>query len=297
MNKLPKISIVTPSYNQGQFIEDTILSVLGQNYPNLEYIIIDGNSTDNTVEIIKKYSERLTYWVSEPDSGQAEAINRGFEKSTGDILLWLNSDDMFMPNVLQFIADCVLQNGDGIYFGNTIHFREEKALTCNGSDVVGDYRNYGIEEIDFIEQPSSFWTKDVWKEVGKLKEDIHFVFDWEWFVRAKRANIRFFPLGKTLSLYRIHNTHKTGVGGEKRQKEILAMYKQYNPPFASLYELLVCEGNLKSSIGFRFLLAFHIIYCKIKNTSVSHGSKLKFLKPKKYKDYTIQDIDVVCQVF
>src|SRR5687768_13083798 len=102
----PKISIITPSYNQGRFIEETILSVINQNYPNLEYIIIDGGSTDNTVEIIRKYEQHLAYWVSEKDGGQSEAINKGFKKATGDIVCWINSDDFFMPGALSKVADC-----------------------------------------------------------------------------------------------------------------------------------------------------------------------------------------------
>ncbi|WP_461485736.1 glycosyltransferase family 2 protein, partial [Pedobacter sp.] len=101
----PKISIVTPSYNQGQYIEETILSILNQNYPNLEYIIIDGGSTDHTVEIIKKYEDRITYWVSEKDNGQSHAINKGFEKATGEIFAYLNSDDCYYPNTFWEIAN------------------------------------------------------------------------------------------------------------------------------------------------------------------------------------------------
>ena len=106
----PKIAIVTPSYNQAQFLERTILSVLNQNYPNLEYIIIDGGSTDGSVEIIKKYERYLSYWVSEKENVQADAINKGFQKSTGQILAWLNSDDLYLPNTLVKIMNIFLRN-------------------------------------------------------------------------------------------------------------------------------------------------------------------------------------------
>ena len=294
MNNYPKISVVTPSYNQGQFIEDTILSVLGQNYPNLEYIIMDGNSTDNTVEIIKKYSGQLFYWVSEPDSGQAEAINKGFEKSTGDILLWLNSDDMLMPNVLSYIAECVSRQGDGIYFGNAVHYQEADAgVTTRGSNVVGVCKQYTLEELDFVTQPSSFWTRNVWNQIGKLTENSHFVFDWEWFLRAKHAQINFYPLAKPISLYRIHETHKTGVGGEKRQQEIANLYKQYNKRLFLLYELILQEPDLKKSLPNKILLFMQSIYCKIKRIEPTYGFQLKLVKPIKYKEYSARDIDIV----
>src|SRR5712672_634542 len=101
----PKISLVTPSFNQGSFLEETIRSVLDQNYPNLEYVVIDGGSTDGSVEIIKKYERRLTWWISAPDGGQYEAINKGFARTTGEIMAWLNADDKYLPWTLSVVGD------------------------------------------------------------------------------------------------------------------------------------------------------------------------------------------------
>ena len=112
MARYPKISIITPSYNQGQFLEQTILSILSQDYPNLEYIIMDGGSSDNSVEIIRKHEDNLTYWVSEPDKGQSDAINKGFQRATGDILTWLNSDDYYLPGTLHTVAEYFTQHPD-----------------------------------------------------------------------------------------------------------------------------------------------------------------------------------------
>lgn len=119
----PKISIVTPSYNQGSYLEETILSVLNQKYPNLEYIIIDGGSTDSSVEIIKKYASYLSYWVSEKDSGQSEALNKGFNRASGEIIAWLNSDDLYCENTLHIIAEKFMEHPEvGIVYGDVINF-------------------------------------------------------------------------------------------------------------------------------------------------------------------------------
>ena len=124
MSELPRISIVTPSYNQGRFIEETIQSVLGQGYPNVEYIIIDGGSTDNTVEIIRKYAKHLTYWVSEPDRGQSHAINKGLARCTGDLFGWINSDDVLMPGALEVVAEAWRRRPGRIISGATSIFDE-----------------------------------------------------------------------------------------------------------------------------------------------------------------------------
>ena len=134
MKQYPKISVITPTFNQGHFIETTILSVIHQQYPNLEFIIFDGGSTDNTVAVIKKYEKSIHYWVSQKDDGQADAINQGFKKATGDIIFWLNSDDSFLPGTLQLVANSMDINKEQIFAGNCIHIKHNSSF-CYGSNV------------------------------------------------------------------------------------------------------------------------------------------------------------------
>ncbi|MCM0668645.1 glycosyltransferase family 2 protein [Flavobacterium tyrosinilyticum] len=287
----PKISIVTPSYNQGQFLEDTILSVLGQRYPNLEYLIYDAASTDNSVEIIKKYEKELSYWVSEKDKGQGDAINKGFTRATGEILMWLNSDDILLPNILNFVAAQYNEKGDGIYFGNCLHFEEKNngALVARGSNVEASFNSIPLELADTIIQPSSFWSRKIWLEMGILNIDFNFGFDWEWFLRAKQNNIPFYPLHKSISLYRIHEEHKSGAGGRKRQEELLRIYKLYNSRYANLYEHIINEDftfSFGQKITFRIL---KLIYGK----GFRRTHFLRKIQSKKYKEYTAREIDII----
>jgi glycosyltransferase involved in cell wall biosynthesis len=224
---LPKISVITPSYNQGIYIEETIQSVLNQNYPNLEYIIIDGGSNDSTVEIIKKYESQINFWVSKKDKGQGDAINRGFAMATGDILCWLNSDDYFFPDTLNYVASKLNIDKKEIIFGEVDHIFEPNKQIKH-SNVQNKYKNYNLELYDYIIQPGSFWTKKVWELTGPLNENLHFVFDWEWFLRAKSNATEFIYTNRVMSMYRVHDAHKTSNGGEKRQKEIEYILSKYS---------------------------------------------------------------------
>lgn len=226
MDNWPIITIVTPSYNQGHFLEETIQSVLGQGYPNLEYIIMDGGSTDNSVEIIKKYEKHLAYWTSEKDGGQSAAINAGFARATGDIMAWLNSDDMYLPGTLNFIASLFDTQRPEVVFGNCVHLREGSA-DCFGSDVVEAQRDLDTQVCNYIIQPSAFWTRRAWEETGPLAEELFYSMDWEWFLRARQAGATFRPTGRYLSVYRLHEAHKTGTGGKKRQSELADVYEKH----------------------------------------------------------------------
>ena len=203
---------------------------------------MDGGSTDDSVEIIKKYARHLAYWVSEKDGGQSAAINAGFCRSTGDILGWLNSDDMYLPGACQFVSSQIDVTKSEIVFGNCMHIREGSAKT-SGSDVAATQKMLPLHIGDYVIQPSAFWTRHVWENVGMLREDFHFAFDWEWFLRANRMDIPFIPVAKYLSIYRMHEAHKTGIGGKKRQVELASIYEQYaGTEYKDLY-LKCCEAS------------------------------------------------------
>jgi len=206
----PKISIVTPSLNQGQFLEETIRSVLLQHYPNLEYIIMDGGSTDNSIEIIKKYETWLNYWVSEKDNGQADAIQRGFDKASGKIIGWLNSDDLLLPNALAKVAkqfmlfpDMELLIGGAIMIdsdSNPVHRRYCYAQSYNSLLFLCQY---------FL-QASSFWTKKVFRTIGGLDTSLKFCFDYDLFLKlALRRNPG--KVDAFLSEFRLHDKTKTST--------------------------------------------------------------------------------------
>ena len=228
MASLPRISVITPSFNQGRLIEQTILSVISQQYPNLEFLILDGGSTDNTVEIISKYEKQITYWHSKKDNGQASAINEGFNRATGSILCWINSDDMYLPGIFNMVATYFTEEtSPRIVFGNCIHVNDETGKV-RGSSVTRAHERLDLSLCDYIIQPSSFWNRAAWTLTGKLNEAMNFAFDWDWFIRAKRAGVDLLPLAEYLSIYRIHENHKSGSGGAKRIEELQRIVSTYN---------------------------------------------------------------------
>jgi len=228
MPPLPRITVVTPSYNQGPFLRETIESVLGQGYPDLEYIIMDGGSTDDSAAIIQEYAPRLAYWQSAKDGGQAAAINAGFARATGRILAWLNSDDYYLPGTLNAIAELLDPARPQLLLGNCNHVREGESP--RGSDVPLRHRQMRLATTDYIIQPSSFWTKAAWDKVGPLDEKLQFTFDWDWFIRCVESGVEITTTPRYLAAYRIHAAHKSGTGGEKRDEEIRTIYARHSPP-------------------------------------------------------------------
>lgn len=211
----PKISIVTPSYNSGDFLEETILSILNQKYQNLEYIIIDGGSTDNTLDIIRKYENRITYWVSEPDKGQADAINKGFLRCTGEIFNWINADDYLAENALEEIAKAWNSDYD-IIACDVINFLGKENFYFKQSKI-----NYS----DMLLSEANFHQPGFWCNLQSLKKHLpfithfHYCFDVELFIRFTKDNPKIKFIEKPLIYFRLHDESKTYGNPRKMQDE------------------------------------------------------------------------------
>lgn len=227
MNNYPRISIVTPSFNQGKYLEKTILSVLEQGYPNLEYIIIDGGSTDESVEIIRKYADRLTYWVSEPDRGQSHAINKGFERATGDIFGWLNSDDFLYPGALHEVSQFFDNNpGLMVLVGGGDYLDEAGELIVRTIPPKVDLEALYSWFDNYFWQPSTFIHRRAWEASGSLDESLNFAMDFDLWLRiAKLFSIA--TTAEVLSASLKHDDAKTTANLHASDLEVLRLVLKY----------------------------------------------------------------------
>lgn len=205
----PKISIITPSFNQVDFLERTLLSVLEQDYPNIEYIVIDGGSTDGSVDLIKKYERRLAYWVSEKDRGQAHAINKGLERATGDWVAWQNSDDTYYPGAFSQLAAVAQSNGSAqLIIGNMNLIDRDDQILRDLKYVRPTYSSL-LSEGMILSNQSAFWQRKVHQELGLLSESLDCAFDYEWFLRLLAEGRQTAHVNTTWGALRVHGDTKT----------------------------------------------------------------------------------------
>lgn len=217
------VSVVTPSYNQAQFLETTIRSVLDQDYPNLEYMVVDGGSTDGSLEIIRKYADRLAWWVSEHDRGQTDAINKGFTRARGDILAWLNSDDTYNPRAVAEAVTFLQTHPDvGMVYGDANFIDEQGQVIGRFSARQTDYRRLRRGYVH-IPQQAAFFRGDLWRQVGPLDPTFYFAMDYDLWVRlAKIATLAYYP--RLWANFRLHGSGKTRLADDRCWPEMLKVH-------------------------------------------------------------------------
>jgi glycosyltransferase involved in cell wall biosynthesis len=224
---LPKITVVTPSFNQGDFLEETIRAVLLQGYPHLEYFVMDGGSSDDSPAIIQKYADFLAGWVSEPDEGQASAINKGFARSTGAVMGWLNSDDILMPGALLTIGSAFAKHPR---VKVVTSFR--KLIDAEGRPIVNWTRGipsaYQLRHRNIIAQETTYWRREVYQKLGPLDESYRFALDYEYWQRMLAAGYTFTLLPAFLGGFRQHEASKTSTLRQTYSAELSRVYQQYD---------------------------------------------------------------------
>jgi glycosyltransferase involved in cell wall biosynthesis len=234
----PRMTIVTPTFNQARYLERTILSVLNQNYPNLEYMILDGGSSDGTLKIINKYSGFLSFWRSSPDEGQAAALKEGFQRATGEIMAWVNSDDVYLPGVLTRVGILMKQEAAAdVCYGNMYLLDAAGRLVAERrlAECSGRLLHWGIRHGGFgVYQPAAFWRKDLYDRVGGIDPALHFDMDNDLFIRFALAGGRFRFLPRTLVGFRIHDQSKTFTLQDTTKSEIPLLIRRYGLDHASL---------------------------------------------------------------
>lgn len=226
---LPVISVVTPSYNQARFLEQCIDSVLGQDYPELEFSIIDGGSTDGSVEIIRRHADRLSFWVSEPDCGQGDAINKGFARARGELVAWLNADDCYLPGCLLAVAEAHRRDPKAsFYFGDGFRVSEDGA--ARSAFFPHGPRPYDeaamIFGMNYILQPATFMRRECLAQAGHLDADLHFGLDTDLWIRLARVAPPA-PLAAHLAVIREYGATKTSSGSFERVEELRRIAERY----------------------------------------------------------------------
>lgn len=232
---LPKISIITPSFNQGSFIERTIKSILDQGYPNIEFIIIDGGSTDATIEILKKYEQQLS-WISEPDRGQSDAINKGLHRATGDIICYLNSDDLLLPGSLQVVADAFRTHPGSVWLTGYCQIIDaqdrpmQSFIRTYKNFLLRHYRPWTLMTINYISQMSTFWRRSAMESVGYFSVEHHLVMDYEYWMRLQKLGNPII-LRQDLSAFRLHQMSKSSnrFVQQFQQSAAVGMQATHNP--------------------------------------------------------------------
>ncbi|SHG93121.1 glycosyltransferase family 2 protein [Flavobacterium defluvii] len=255
----PKISIVTPNFNGAEYLEETIKSVLSQNYPNLEYIIIDGGSTDSSVDIIKKYESQLVYWISEPDKGLYDAIQKGFDKSSGEIMAWINSDDLYHPKAFFTVAEIFNLEGVNWLQGIPSIFDQKGRTVAVNKIKRWSKLDYYLGNFKWIQQESVFWRRSLWEVSGaKLATDMKYASDLELWLRFFRYE-KLFVTGALLAGFRMRSKEQLSLNfhneylEEARSKIKWEVENNIPENERNLVKKIKRHNNLVKKIHFSFL--------------------------------------------
>lgn len=260
----PRISIVTPSYNQAQFLERTILSVLNQNYPNMEYIIIDGGSTDGSVDIIKKYEKYLAYWVSETDRGQSHALNKGVRQATGEFVGWQNSDDVYFPKAFQEISNIIRTDPTTLLVSGTVATIDEFDNVNRLTKFITPTFKRLLYEGMIMSSQGVFWRRDVHNHIGVFDQNYHHAMDYDFWIRLlKQGRATFIPR-LIIGGFRVYSGTKTVESGYKGTIEVKVIREKYG----------LKNYNIKYNlIRIYFKVSRILTYFLKKSFSSSHNSR------------------------
>jgi glycosyltransferase involved in cell wall biosynthesis len=236
-NSFPLVTVVTPSFNQAAFIEKTIMSVIGQDYPNLEYIIIDGGSTDGSLDVIKRYADMISEWVSEPDLGQTDAINKGFARAQGQYLAWINSDDTYNPGAVREAIKFLEEHPDiGLVYSDANFIDAQE-------NVIGQFPASQTDQTRLLQgyvhipQQTTFFRASLWKKIGPLDPSFFFAMDYDLWVRLSRLSRLVYIPGKVWANFRLHGEAKTIAADDRCWPEMLRVHRREGGSWFSIIQM------------------------------------------------------------
>lgn len=249
---MTRVSIITPSFNQAPFLEATMQSVLNQDYPDVEYLVVDGGSTDGSVDLIRKYEDRLAWWTSEPDRGQTDAINKGFNRATGDVLAWLNSDDTYEPGAISEAVRYLEAHPEvGLVYGDANFIDENGRVIGTFNARQTDY-NRLMRGAVYLPQQAAFFRAGLWRAVGPLDPTFYFAMDYDLWVRiAKISQLVYLP-GRTWANFRLHGAAKSIAADDRCWPEMLRVHRrETGKPFAFIHLRYLARRLLSPLIMWR----------------------------------------------